>query len=553
MAGSKNGLKEFEMVKRDQEYELFMIRNEDGKTYFTPALLRNIKMVCFEVGEEVSFEEDPLLRVRAMEDRDLQASAKQILLDCERVIEDFYKEAKHLEDVALAQYLSMAILALFLAANPRNLIQNTSGKSSLDYFQDFHQFIRRAMNSAEYQKFIAYPPDATDVVSHHLLHMTHFLCRAFFYRLGGVKQESIGLLHRCMRKGGEGNPKTILKGESIWSQFMIDDEQFRSLLKAFPNGPLFKILDLMQEEEVELMTFDPMLQGNLPQSVGFLEVKGKKIELLRMPSPTRQSMINKAALAEEFLGLLRAYGAYSPKKKHLIINLQDRTSWKEFARCSVLEKLQHNAEFCDQLVVMTLPKHTDFYYQNSEYLSVNDAEDFIEQFREQLRSSQECGFFFPTQLSKQEFMNFAEAAFSLIHAQVFNGQKNLTRRNREDFIEFFYQLLILKMIDTIQPDSISFSCKDAIDTGATSLGMFFGFVELLKGDIAAQIDYLRWLFYMPALFIRERAVDPERLTRILAALEQFDSALAKQDGTFVKALSSLYSAHLIKTLEVRHR
>lgn len=549
---SKSGLKDFETVKRDLQYELFSIRNESGKPYFSAGLLRNIKLACFDIGKAVSFEEDPLLRVRAIEDRDLQTSAEQILTECSLMIADFFKMRKKLKDVALAQYLNMALMGLFLAANPRNLIQNTSGKSSISYFRDFHIYLRRAMNSDEYQKYIAYPPEEDDKIADVLLQLAHGLSQAIFYRRGGVRQEAIGLIHRCSRKGEEADRKTAIKGDTVWNRLLIEDEKFRSLLAQFPNGPLFKILDLIREEESELMMFDPLLQENLPLKVFEIEGPSKRVHVIRTPCPTRQALIHKATIVEEFRGLLRAYGSMKPHKKHLMINLQDRTSWQEFARCQGMEKLQKNAEFSGELSVVTLPKNTDFYYQISEYMNNNEASDFLVQFKAQLASPEECGFFFPSVLSGKDWTAFTDHALSFIHEQVFDGKSTLTRRHREDFIEVFYQLLVLKCIELIQPNSISFSCKDAIDTGAGALGGFFGFLQILSGDMEEEVDFLRWLLYTPALFIRERSIDPERFNRTIAALERIDTAVQGKGDKFQKELGKLYQPKFLKALQVNN-
>ena len=204
---SKTGMMDFESVRRDLKYELFSIRNEQGDTFFNDDLLRNIKLVCYESGKEPTFEDDPLLRVRAVQDRDLQATSSQILLSCQSVIEEFYQRFRNVTTLTIAQSLSEAIMALHLSANAHNLIQNTSGKSSLQYFNDFQLFLRRAMNNSEYQKLIAYPPDAKEKDVLFLLKLCHQLSFAFFNRLGGVKEEMIGLIHRCMRKGEEKEKK----------------------------------------------------------------------------------------------------------------------------------------------------------------------------------------------------------------------------------------------------------------------------------------------------------------------------------------------------------
>ncbi len=554
----QKGLKDFEAVRRDTDYELFYIRNEEGKSYFSSELLRNVRLSCDFDLEGDSFEEDPLLKVRAMQDRDLHASASQILGECHSIVSDFFKVTSKWEGNELGQSLSMAIVALLIAANPRYLLQNTTGKSCLQYFDDFHRFLRRAMRTSEYQKLIAYLPDKSDRVSYLLLDLVHSLSRSLFERVGGVKLESIGLIHRTMRRGEEIKQKSkehLLKGETLWNQFLLDDEKYRTLLAQFPNGPLFKILDLIREEEEETaIPFDPIGQENLPSRLYEIQRKGKKIDLLRLPSPTRQGLIHKVEIIDEFRAFLRSLKQDAAPRKHLLINLQDRTSWKEYARSRALETLQLNAEFNQQLLVLTLPKHTDFYYQNNEYLNLNQADAFIQAFQQQLASPEECGFFFPPSLKPIEITRFAEDMLPAIHELFFHKKNSLTRRNREDFIEIFYQFLLLKCIDLLEPHSLSFTCKDAVDIGPAQNALFYGFLRLLTGDIAQkeEQDFLRWLFYTPALFIRERAIDSERFNRALSALERIDGEMAEQGKQILKTVSALYHPQTFKTLGVRH-
>ncbi len=525
---SESQFKHFEEIQRDRDYELFYIRNEDGAPYFTSAILREIRL-HLDWGAEGEFEEDPLLKVAAMEDRDLHATAGQILERCEPVIFDFYKLARKRSEQALVRELGMAILALFLAGNPRYLLQNTVGKSCKGYMGDFHLFLRRSMQTTEYQKLIAYPPDPSDKDSHLLLHLVHSLCRAFYERVGGVKLESMGLIHRSMRKGEEikqGSGAHLAKGETVWTQSLLDDEKFRTHLEKFPNGPLFKILDLIREEQEGdvVIPFDPTGQENFPMCLFELTLNGKRLEVLKLPSPTRQSLIYKAEVIDEFRGFLRSLVEEKPLQRHLLINLQDRTSWKEGARAKALEGLQKNAEFSQQLIVLTLPKDGDFYHQTNEYLNLNNADAFMKTFLEQLQNQQEERYFFSSALKKGDLIRFAELVFPCIHEHFFHSKNTLTRRNREDFIEIFYLFFILKCIDLVKPHSISFTCKDGIDVGSAQGAALYAFLKIMKGEFGEKSaqNFFRWLLYTPALFIRERAIDPERFTRILSPLERLD-------------------------------
>ncbi len=552
--GGDEILTDVETVRRDGDYELFYIRKEDGTPYFNKQVVSRMRLSCDFESVSDTFEEDPLLQVRAMTDRDLQASAKQILGDCHTGIVEFYKiYAKH-SDNQLASSLSMAVTALLLAGNTRNLLQNSAKKSCLQYFSDFHRFLRRAMKTPEYQKWIAYAPEKTEKMPHTLLHLTHALCDSFFHRLGGIKQESIGLIHRTMRRGNEKGKAAPKKGDGLWTQVSCDDENFRSFLGQFPNGPLFKIIDLIREEEEEdqIVPFDPIGQENFPGRLYELEASGRKIELLRIPSPTRQSSINKAELLDEFRGFLRSYQVARPHRRHLMIHLQDRFSWKEACRCKILESVQKNIEFSTAFGLLTLPKNSHFYHQNFEFLNCNKAMEFLNAFAQQIEHPLESGYFLPDSFSKEELKQFSNEALPLIHRCFFEEKAALTQRNREDFIELFYHLLILKLIDKLQLDSVSFTCKDAVDTGAALNASFFALVKMLGEDFADKkdLDQFRWLLYTPALFIRERAIDAEKFNRMLSCLEQFSLALEQDSKRVFKELETLYSKSFLKTLRV---
>ena len=530
-------LKDFEALLRDKEYELFFIANENGEPYLNENLLRNLKLtVDFDV-ESKEFEEDPFLKVRSMQDRDLQATAAQVLHECKEEIAQFYKITKSVFQYTLAKILSQSILALFLASNARHLLQRTTGKHSSQYFDDFHHFLREACKSPEYQKWIAYPPPKSDKDANLLLFLVHKLWFSLICRSGGVKQEAIGLIHRTARRGKERDSKE--KGETIWSQFLLEDENLRSLFRKYPSGPLLKTLDFVRKEQEEgaLTPFDPWIQGNLPGRLFTIQKGKKEVPVLRFACPTRQSTISRVEIIDEFRGFLRHRANEKKGGKHLLINLQDRLSWRENARSWALEQLQNNQSFSSQLVVLTLPKDTDFYHQKGAFEELNKTDAFIKAFKEQLFDPVSGGFFFPSQWKKEEILKFADSALSLIHQHIFEGKNTLPRQRREDFIEIFYQLLIVKAVDLFGADSLGFTCKDALDTGAFASGIFYGFLKLLQGDLSSKedIDFLKFLFYWPALSIRERASDPEQFFRSISMLECLSLALEERGSKIVKA------------------
>ena len=103
----------------------------------------------------------------------------------------------------------------------------------------------------------------------------------------------------------------------------------------------------------------------------------------------------------------------------------------------------------------------------------------------------------------------------------------------------------------VDPTSISFTCKDAIDTGSAATASFYGFLKLLNSDFTKkeEQDFLRWLLYTPALFIRERGIDPERLNRSLSMLQRFDSQMTQKGADVMNQFGELLN---LKTIQVKH-
>lgn len=550
----KTGLKDFETVRRDTEYEMFYMSHEDGTPYFSAKLFRNIKLICdFDETTGVHFEEDPLLRMRSMLDRDFQSSALQILHGITPLSQEFFRRKAKCKPSHFVEDVHQALMALMLAANTRNLIQNTSGKSSIDYFYDFQFFLTQALESEECQKWMAYPPKPTDKMAHCLLDITFTLCQLFFTRLGGVKQEMIGFIHILARKGDEIKQEQkshLYDTKSPWIELLEDDDSMRLVLRGFPNGPLFKILDILRQSSSDRakLFFSPIYQGNLPAHLFDMSVNKHPIQILRLPCPTIQSQVEKARIIPEFQCFLYNID----KKKMLIFNLQNRTAWKEHARCQNIEKLQLRAEFSKKLFVVTLPKDTDFYHQTDVYLQINEAKDFKKLLVEQVQSASDCGFYFPKGIKSETINAFSKDVIDCIHKHIFGAKKNLSRAERLDFIEIFYHFLTLKIIEIFDPNYLSFSCKDALDTGAIQTSGFFAFLKIfIEGKMGKEdFDFFRWLTYSFALTVRERVVEGEELHRMVSALAAFDAAVKGKPKVALKEFALLYQPNLFKTLSV---
>jgi hypothetical protein len=527
LTDTKHVFVDLETVKKDTEYELFFIRKEDGSRFFSPRLLRNIKLVCdfgSYFGERKEL--DPLEQVKQWYDRTLHTCARQILKVLGSRLNHFFHETRKIKDHELVETLKKAFLALMLSSHAQNLLRHHPAKSCAEYFEDFQGFLREALQTSLYQKWIVYPPKEDNKLAHDLMDIVHILCRTLFANLQGLEDMKPiiqGLIQEANARAIREHVEEGYSSQKIWSRLSGDYAAMAKLLRHHPNGPLFKVLELLEENPFHV--FDPLLQHNIPNQLFDLYAHDKRYPFLRIPAPIYQEFINRAIVNDEFKGFLLYYSNPDVAHKHLLINLQDRTAWREHVRCLALEELQKVPELQDALTVVTLATDTDFYHQLAPYHQVNHAHLFKEQFKE-LLLDEHAGYFFPSTISREELEQFIDQAFEVIHRIFFSSKNVLVRDNRLDFIEIFYLLLQLKLIEWTQPDTVSLTCKDSIDIGEAYSAEIFAFLKLINNQEWTDVDWehLNFMLYAPALLIRERVMLPERFNRMVSALKAVENA-----------------------------
>ncbi|MCB1109805.1 MAG: hypothetical protein KDK64_02400, partial [Chlamydiia bacterium] len=420
------------------------------------------------------------------------------------------------------------------------------------YLKDFHYFLREILVSPDYLRLISHSIEETDQLSRALVNLVHAFSFAYFCH-SGKKQEMLDYLYDLLKRANDGElPARREKVDThvFMSEIFDLHDSITTMLKKYPSGPLFKTLDIFQERN-EKEGFDPIGQGNPPYYLYTFSSNAFDAKCLKIPCPTLHAHINKARVIEEFKGFLRHFETRKELNTHLHFNLQDRTSWEEHARCQALEKVQNQAEFSKQFVLVTFPKKSDFYFQAEDYLNVNAAKDFLKLLEEQVKSGEECGFFFSKNLPQKTLHEFVEKILPLIHTHFFKKKAKLDRKERLDFIEIFYLFFALKILETVKPDTFTFSCKDGVDVGATTSAAFFTLIKLLgkedKWSVEEQ-DHLYWILCGPALTVRERLVDYQRFSRMASSLSILTEALTKGHDKILKALQPLYDAKLFQKL-----
>ncbi|MBS0604347.1 MAG: hypothetical protein JSS60_04825 [Verrucomicrobia bacterium] len=548
-------LRDLETVRRDKEYELFQNRKEDGTPYFNRNLLRHMQLMGqFDVLLADPTMEDPFMRIQMILDRDAHLASKEILHLAAPYIDEFYKEALKFKNIPFVASINKGLMALMLAGNNRNLMQNAVGKYALNYYTDFHYYLRQALASLEYRKFIANPPDLSEGFLHSVMNLSHVLCTSFFLKVGSRK-DMVAFIHMLIEKGGRGSATQSQTASplSLWNNLRDQDDSIRYLLKQYPNGPLMKTLKLFRED-FQMKGFDPIAQLNQPSQLFTVASNEMHISCIRIPSPTSQLNTAKAEIVDEFCGFIRSLASVKRNQRHLLINLQDRTSWLDHARCTAIEEIQKNKEFKGTLMVVTLPKNTDFYMQSGAYIEWDDAQEFMKLVKEQVESGELCGFYFPPEIDQKELIKFTGEAIKTVHAVFFAGKDRLVHKNRLDFIEIFYQLLTLKVIQDFKPDTLSFTCKDAVDTGAAASAEMFAFLRMMNDPshfTKEEKDFLLWMIYAPALAVRERAIDIHRMNRMLSALSIVNAELEAHFAETVAACGKLYTIPFFEGVKVK--
>lgn len=549
---SKHVYVDLEHIKRDSEYELFLIRKEDGSLFYSPQVIRSVKLVCdfgSYFGEKKS--EDPFVQIPLWIDKCIQVAAKQLFETVKPVLNLFFQEAARYKNNDLVCILNKASMALLLSANPRNLLQHSPVKCCGAYFADFQLFLREAMQVREYHKLVAYPPKRTNRVGQCLVTLAHTLCKAIFTQMRHL-QALIPEFEEIIKKAHPALVSNVTtRAEKSWWQTIFGSyETLTEIMKKHPHGPLLKIAELIENERG--VGFDSLIQNNLPCQLYRLKIDNRTSLCLSIPSPTRQEFIHKVFVTDEFKAFLRAYHETNPAPMHhLVINLQDRTHWREHKRCLALEELQLHKDFKEALTVVSLTKDTDFYHQLTPYHNLNHADEFIQQFKDHL-ADEGAGYYFPENVRKTLFPTWINQAMNAVHRLFFSGKNVLLRKNRLDFIEIFYLFLELKLIEITRANSFSLTCKDEIDTGNSASATLYSFLKILSREHLSDEDddYLCLLIHLPSVMLRERSMLFNRTERMINAIKHIENSITEKGShpffkQFYQESSSLYDKGLL--------
>lgn len=523
-------LVDLEDVKADREYELFYLKKEDGTRFYNPRLLRSIRLVCHFGARfyDKRDEEDPFAKVDEWLALEHQVAAKAILSNISIPLSRFYRLSQKKSENELIGSLKKCVMALMLASQT-----GVKGKGSKGYFADFQRYYREILYSPEYSRLISNPITEKDTIGKCIIDLIQKIALAIYKEINLYQllfPYVNELIDNAVTRLGSGSDQT-----NLWNSLSSDYSALSKYARGHVTGSLDKLLlDLQGKENPN---FDPWMQHNFPSKLFQIHIGNQDVDCLHIPCPIIQEFVHKAVINEEFKNFLRANEEETGS--HLIFNVQDRTSWKEHARCSVLEDLQHLKQFQNKIHVVTFAKTTEFYHQEASYAKEHSAELFKNHLKEHL-SDVNTGFYFPQSLSVIAWEDL-DPLLDEIHRLFFSQKNVLTREQRLDFIEIAYLCLQIHLLGKLQPASFSFMCKDGVDGGASCAASFYAAVKLfspykLTDEVRKMINYI---LHTPALLNRERVVQPQVFNRFINAVRTIEGVREREGTEMTKMLSKL--------------
>lgn len=538
-------------VRSDSDYELFFIRKESGDRFFNPRLIRNMHLIT-EFGIQEPQIEPQFLPLEEWNATIAHDVALNLVRKGGSTFDLFTSERGKFKEKDLQNDLSKALMALLLASQGRFLHHQKPTKTCFDFFQDFMDFFRDSVRSYDYQKLISYPPRESNRLGHLLLSLVHMVARIIFFETQGV-MACKPIVNQLLAQGYKREPGlreedlTLDLGATLES----DAQAIGSALKLYGNSPLRKTLD--EVENMNEMGFDPYFQNNWPHRYMDLVVGNEEIHFIRLPCPTIQKSIDHPYVIEEFKAALRGLKARDKHAKVLVVNFQNRISWKENKRCLILEDLNDKEEWGDMVSVVTLESDTEFFNQEPPFNEESSFKVFKEQLREHLIENHDS-VFLPEPIFEQIKEKEIDEMIKEVHQVFFGGANQLTKEQRVAFIDLTYQFFILKMIDLMHPRVVAFTCKDGIDLSNLFFAELYASLLLFNDRSIGETerDILNTILFAPAILFRERAPSEERLARVIETLKVIEEARKKKGGpvfrdTILVRLGRLYEHPLLES------
>lgn len=270
------------------------------------------------------------------------------------------------------------------------------------------------------------------------------------------------------------------------------------------------------------INFDPQAGNNIPYVLFDFALNNKMIRVLRSGTPTIQrtdyqscTLEGKACINPEFICFTESC---TSNGKHLLYlslqNNEERSLASEKARNTAL--IEHHKQFPNTFFLIILAHDSNFYHQKNSPEKMS-YENFKEQF---ITEMQTPSYFFSEQLA--DFKIFQDL-MDEVHHDLYLNCITLTKKERLDFIEFYYARLTLHFLIKSKADYLMNVCKDSIDRAGirNALLHYLLLIFFQKEKSPVHLNELFIYLHAAPFLIKKRAVNfrQERLLSILQLLE----------------------------------
>jgi len=511
---------EIERLKQDRDYELLTLKNPDGSRLFTPKLLRNMRLAC-DVEQAVKQKEGTEVEHQLELMRDQQAATEvyYLLGNSYPAVDAFFRAPNKAK--AFRLFLDMyapAVAIMNAAVRTIHKSDHPKTKSVESYFFDFRTLLNNYYHSLDFQRLLAYPPKNENSWEYAVFRLAESFA-SHIVNGTPISYDLVGSTKTLIQQGFSHAVNRVGDPDGTLSRDLdIDYDAIRWLVGSEGGKRLARLLEEIEQSRSDL--FEPLLGQTLTTHAFDLSWRGEVIPVIRLPSPTHQEFIHKATPSEVFQIALRRKIRKACETSCLIVNLQDRTSWRDGARCEAIEHLEMSEDLAKNVHVFSLRRAGDFYEQENEYenLGLNEFKvELIEHVTEA-----ESGALWPSDGKiRKAVSKLVEDLCAVLHPD----EESVDRQDRLDMIELVYTLCILRAIAESHPDLLYISCKDGFDLSIPVMTNIYYLLTRLNGfaPSAEEVDWLRSLLFGLPLVHRERPLflnRHHRLINFLAFVEQ---------------------------------
>jgi len=518
---------ELERLQKDRDYELLLLRKPDGSRFFTSKLLRNMRLAS-DIEEAVQTADDKEEAIEDLRKEQLSSEVFYLLANAYPAMDSFFHMGKKGRKFHLTSELFSPTVALMNACI-RSVHQPEHDRKGVEgYFADFRALLNSYYHSTDFQRLLTYPPKDEKSWENSVYRLSEVMASQIING-APLSSEMIQGVNRIIQQGFTFAVKKVGHPDGTLSRDLDIDYE---AVKEFASVSNRRLTHLLQEaEQTETPEFEPLLGESLPTHLYDLSWRGSVIPVVRLPSPTHQEFVNKAMLSEVFQIALRRRIRKNQDSSCLVLNLQDRTGWREGARCEAIESLEALDPFVDHVHVLTLSREGDFYTQTGEYEKDCSAKEFKTAL---LQHMTEPGFgaVWPAgyEVSIKELIDS-------IHASVYHNRNTVTRDVRLEFIELVHILGFLIVIAQVHPDILFVTCKDGFDISLPVIACLSIFLSTInRVELTdTQKDWLRGMLLGLPLLFRERVLLAERHHRMINFILMLEQLCKSSDfGNFMK-------------------